>query len=139
MRTSRSFDMLVLAAIVVATLTTGAIHYTFGGMMFLLNSIGYLTFAVLVIAPLGFLRRTRSLVLIALALYTMVTIGGWVVMGGRFPLAYFTKGVELVLLALIAIHVARHRAEIAPAFRYLRGLLVRRGETQAPAAGSADK
>jgi len=117
--------MLVLAGIVVATLTTGVVHYTLGGMMFLLNAAGYVTLAVLVIAPVPFLQRVRPLVLIALALFTITTIVGWVIMGGRIPLAYFTKAVELVLLGLIAVYLAWHRAEIVPAARYLLKLAQR--------------
>jgi uncharacterized membrane protein YfhO len=139
MRTNaRTLDMLLLAGIVVATLITGVIHYTFGGMMFLLNSFGYVTAAVVVIASLFVLQRLRVLVLIGLAGYTIVTIVGWVVMGSRFDLAYFTKAVELVLLALIGVYLARHRDEIVPALRYLRALVLRRSE-DAPAARSADK
>lgn len=138
---ARTLDLFLLAGIVVATLITGAIHYTFGGIMFMLNSIGYVTAAVVVVASLFVLQRLRVLVLIGLAGYTIVTIVGWVVMGSRFDLAYFTKAVELVLLALIGIYLARHREEIVPALRYLRTLAMRvlgRPE-DAPATRSADK
>jgi hypothetical protein len=135
---ARSLDMLLLAGIVVATLITGLIHYNLGGMMFLLNSLGYVTAAVLVVASLFILERLRVLLLIGLAGYTIVTIVGWVLMGPRIDLAYVTKAVELVLLALIAVYVARHQAEIVPALRYLRALVLRQPE-ETPAAGSPDR
>lgn len=49
------------AAIVAATLTTAYIHFTLGGLLFLLNAVGYATLAALVVAPLAFMRRLRDL------------------------------------------------------------------------------
>jgi hypothetical protein len=140
---ARTLDMLLLAGIVVLTLTTAAVHYSLGGMIFLLNSMGYLTLAVLVVAPLPFLQRVRPLVLIALALFTVNSIVAWLIMGGRFDLAYFTKAVEIVLLVLIAVYLNRHRTEIRPAFNYVLGLarriILRRPADEEPANGTAEK
>jgi hypothetical protein len=113
---------VLLAAIVAATLTTAYIHFTLGGLLFLLNGAGYVTLAVLVVAPLAFMRRLRPLVLIALAGYTITTIVGWAIMGPYFALAYFTKAVELVLLALIGLELFRARREIVPALRFARAI-----------------
>ncbi len=144
MRTNaRTTDMLLLAGIVLLTLTTAAVHYSLGGMILLLNAMGYVTLAVLVVASLFVLQRLRPLVLIALALFAITTIVAWLIMGGRFDLAYFTKAVEVVLLVLIAVYLNRHRTEIRPAFNYVLGLatriILRRPTAEAPANGTAEK
>jgi hypothetical protein len=123
MRTNaRSTDMLLLAGIVLLTLTTAAVHYTLGGMIFLLNAMGYVTLAVVVVASLFVLQRLRPLVLIALALFAITSIVAWLIMGSRMDLAYFTKAVEVVLLVLIGAYLYLHRTEIRPAFDYLVAL-----------------
>jgi hypothetical protein len=123
MRTNaRSTDMLLLAGIVLLTLTTAAVHYTLGGMIFLLNAMGYVTLAVVVVASLFVLQRLRPLVLIALALFAITSIVAWLIMGSRMDLAYFTKAVEVVLLVLIGAYLYLHRTEIRPAFDYLIAL-----------------
>ncbi len=122
---ARTTDMLLLAGIVLLTLTTAAVHYSLGGMILLLNAMGYVTLAVLVVASLFVLQRLRPLVLIALALFAITSIVAWLIMGGRFDLAYFTKAVEVVLLVLIGVYLNRHRSEIRPAFDYLLGLATR--------------
>ncbi|MDP8904121.1 MAG: hypothetical protein M3N29_02180 [Chloroflexota bacterium] len=114
--------VLLLVAIVAATLTTAYIHYTLGGLLFLLNALGYVGLAGLIVVPIGFVQRLRPLVLLALAGYTVTTIVGWLVMGPYFTLAYITKGVELVLLGLIGTQLFRTRSEIVPAFRFARAL-----------------
>lgn len=142
---TRSFDLLLLAGIVVATLTTAYVHYTLGGMIFLLNALGYVTLAVVVVASLFVLQRLRPLVLIALALFTITSIVAWLVMGSRIDLAYFTKAVEIVLLALIGIYLYRHRTEIVPAINYALGIVRRiigrepAGEAPTAATGTAKK
>jgi hypothetical protein len=123
MRTNaRTLDLLLLAGIVILTLTTAAVHYTLGGMMFFLNAMGYATLAVVIVASLFLLQRLRPLVLIALALFTITTIVGWLVMGSRIDLGYFTTAVEVVLVVLIGAYLYLHRSEIRPAFDYLLGL-----------------
>jgi hypothetical protein len=123
MRTNaRTTDMLLLAGIVLLTLTTAAVHYTLGGMIFMLNALGYVTLAVVVVASLFVLLRLRPLVLIALALFAITSIVAWLIMGSRIDLAYFTKAVEVVLLVLIGAYLYLHRTEIRPAFDYLIAL-----------------
>jgi hypothetical protein len=123
MRTNaRTTDMLLLAGIVLLTLTTAAVHYTLGGMIFMLNALGYVTLAVVVVASLFVLQRLRPLVLIALALFAITSIVAWLIMGSRIDLAYFTKAVEVVLLVLIGAYLYLHRTEIRPAFDYLIAL-----------------
>lgn len=115
----RTWGAVLLVAIVAATLTTAYIHFTLGGMLFLLNALGYVTLAALLVLPLGFLQRLRPLVLLALMGYTAATIVGWLVMGPYFTLAYITKAIEVGLIALIAIELWRTRDSIMPALRSL--------------------
>ena len=131
---------VLLAAIVAATLTTAYIHFTLGGMLFLLNAAGYVTLAVLLVAPLDFMRRLRPLTLIALAGYTITTIVGWAIMGPYFTLAYVTKAVELVLLALIGLALIRARHEVVPALRFARDMAVTalRSALRRPAAAEPE-
>lgn len=115
-------DAVFLAAIVAATLTTAYVHYTLGGMLFLLNAVGYLGLAILVVAPVAVVQRLRPLVLFGLGGYTLATIVGWLVMGPYFSLAYFTKAVEVVLLVLIGLQLYRTRADFVPSLRFARAL-----------------
>ncbi|CAN5583808.1 hypothetical protein BH23CHL7_BH23CHL7_16190 [soil metagenome] len=120
---ARRAPAMLLVAIVAATLTTAYIHYTLGGLLFLLNALGYVGLATLLVTPLGFLRRLRPLVLVALAGYTVATIVGWAIVGPYFTLAYITKAVEVGLLVLIGIELYRTRADMVPALRFARTLV----------------
>ena len=115
----RTWGVALLVAIVVATLATAYIHYTLGGLLFLLNALGYVTLAALLVLPIGFLQRLRPLVLLALMGYAAATIVGWLIMGPYFTLAYVTKAIEVGLIGLIAIELWRTRADIVPALRSL--------------------
>ena len=90
------------AGIVGLTLTTAAIHASLGGPLFTLNAIGYAGFALLMILP-GRIGAVRWLVRLGLLGFTTVTIGGWILFGARFGLAYVDKGVEAVLVLALAI------------------------------------
>ena len=118
----RRAPALLLLAIVAATLTTAYIHFTLGGLLFLLNAMGYVGLAVLLVLPMGFMRRLRPLVLAGLAGYTVATIVGWAIMGPYFTLAYITKAVEVGLLVLIGVELFRTRADFVPALRLARAL-----------------
>jgi hypothetical protein len=100
---SRAFEALLLAFIVLLTLSTGYIHFTVGGIMLTLNSIGYATLAVAVVGSAIFFRRFLPLVLIALALYAVVTIIGWLIMGPYYDVAYMAKAIEIVLITTIGL------------------------------------
>ena len=115
----RTLGAVLFVAIVVATLTTAYIHFTLGGLLFLLNALGYVTLAALLVLPIGFLQRLRPLVLVALMGYTATTIVGWLIMGPYFGLAYITKAIEVGLIALIAIELWRTKDSIMPALRSL--------------------
>jgi hypothetical protein len=141
----RAPELLLLAGIVTATLITSYIHWTLGGLLFTLNALGYLGLAALVVGSLFFLQPLRPLVLFGLGGYTIATIVGWLVMGPYFTLAYITKAVEVVLLALIAVQLYRTRTEILPGLRFARALgwevvriVTRRPAPDAAAGATAD-
>lgn len=87
-------------------LATAAIHASLGGMLFLANAVGYTALALAMVVP-GPIGQVRWLVRLALLGFTAATIGGWVLFGARFPLAYLDKGIELGLMLAIAIELWR--------------------------------
>jgi hypothetical protein len=103
---------LVLTLVTLAlTLTTAYIHSTLGGLLFTLNAIGYAGLAALIgvgaLAPMPIVRRFRWFPIVALAGHAAVTIGGYLVIGPYFALGWVTKGVEVVLLLVLALGVRR--------------------------------
>lgn len=96
--------ILVRLGILSLTITTAAIHASLGGLLFLANAAGYAVLALGMVLP-GPFAAGRWLVRLALAGFTAGTIGAWFLFGGRFPLAYLDKGLEVVLIALLAIEV----------------------------------
>ena len=97
-------------AIVALTLTTAYIHFTLGGVLFTLNALGYAALAAAVVAgslPHPFISRFSWLPRVGLAGFTAVTIGAYLVIGPYFSLGWIAKGVEVAILALLAIDVLR--------------------------------
>ncbi len=121
---ARGWSLAFTVAIVALTLATAYIHFTLGGLLFLLNAAGYVTLAVLLVVPIAFIQRLRPLVLLALMAYAATTILGWAINGPYYSTAYIAKAIEVALIALIAIELYRNRSEIVPAFNYLRQLAV---------------
>lgn len=121
----RYFDFASLGAIVVLTLATAYIHYWVGGMMLMLNAFGYVGLAILVTGSALLYRRALPLLLVALAAYAAVTILGWLVMGPYFDVAYIAKGIEIVLIALIALRLWLTRAELRESIGWGRSLIGR--------------
>lgn len=107
----RGVGVILTAAIVALTLTTAWIHFSLGGLLFLLNALGYAGLAVLFVlgaaAPHRLIARYSWFPRVALIGYAMVTIVAWAVMGPYFPLAYFAKAVEVSLIAIIVIDIFR--------------------------------
>jgi hypothetical protein len=136
--TWRWLDVAALALIVVLTLSTAYIHFWVGGLMLMLNSLGYVGLAALVVLSAAFYRRALSLVLIMLALYAATTIIGWLIMGPYFDVAYLAKGIEIVLIATIALFEYAHRAELREAITWARTLGSSRLGRE-PAPGSAEE
>lgn len=93
--------------IIVLTLITAAVHFTllFPDPVFILNSLGYLALLSAYFFPIPIARDNRRLVRWAYMGFAVVTILAWVAIGDKsWPagaLGYFTKIVELVLLALL--------------------------------------
>src|SRR3990170_3810178 len=85
-------------------LATAAIHASLGGLLFTLNAIGYASFAIALVLP-GPPAGYRWLARLALLGFTAATIGGWLLFGARFPLAYLDKGIEVVLIDLVSVEL----------------------------------
>lgn len=101
-----------LAAVIAAlALATGYIHSTLGGLLFTLNALGYAGLAALYIlgawAPLPIVQRFSWFPRVALAGYALLTIIGWAIQGPYYSTAFIAKGIEVTLIALIAVDVVR--------------------------------
>ena len=57
---------------------------------------------MIVPGPIG---NVRWLVRLALLGFTTATIGGWLLFGTRFPLAYVDKAIEVVLIAMVSLEL----------------------------------
>jgi hypothetical protein len=101
---NRSAVFILRIVVVALTLTTAVIHARLGGLLFTLNAIGYLVLAAAMVLP-GPVAQLRWLARLALIGFTAATIGGWVLFGARFPLAYLDKAAELVLIAFLTFEV----------------------------------
>jgi hypothetical protein len=112
------------AVLVGLTLATAAIHASLGGLMFMANAVGYTTLAVAMIVP-GPIGQVRWLVRVALMGFTAMTIGGWLVFGARFPLAYVDKTIEVGLIAVLAFELWRTDGGPIGVARQARRLLAR--------------
>ena len=117
-------DAIVRVLIVGLTLATAAIHASLGGLLFLANALAYATLAAAMIVP-GPVGQIRWLVRLGLLGFTAATIGGWVLFGARFPLAYLDKGIELGLMTVIALESWRVDGGPIGIVRQARRLVVR--------------
>ena len=108
---SRAFGALLTAAIVGLTLATAYIHLTLGGLLFTLNGLGYVGLAALVVigaaAPHALVDRFSWFPRVALAGYAALTISAYLVIGPYFGLGWIAKGIELAIIALVAVDVMR--------------------------------
>jgi hypothetical protein len=120
-----SFATIVLRSLVIGlTLVTATIHAQLGGLLFLANAIGYTTLALAMVVP-GPIGQIRWLVRLGLIGFTAATIGGWLLFGARFPLAYIDKAVEVALIAAVAVELWRSDGGLLGVVRQARGLVVR--------------
>jgi hypothetical protein len=103
----RATDVAIRAGIVALALATGYIHSTLGGLLFTLNALGYLAFAVAMVIPLALAVRFRWLVRLGLMGYAATTILGWAIQGPYYQTAYIAKGIEIALIVLVAIDFVR--------------------------------
>ena len=100
-------DTVLRSGIVALTIATGAIHLSLGGLLFTLNGLGYLIAAIAMVIPLDLAIRYRGVVRLGLIGYAATTIVGWYLMGPRYETAYVAKGIEVALIALLAIEIRR--------------------------------
>ena len=104
----RTSDVVVRAAIVALVLGTAYIHSTLGGLLFTLNSIGYVVAAVAMVIPLALAVRFRWIIRVGLIGYAATAILGWAIMGPYYSTAYVAKAIEVALIVLVAIDFVRH-------------------------------
>ena len=93
--------------IVALTLGTAYIHSTLGGLLFTLNSIGYVVAAIAMIAPITLAVRFRWVVRLGLMGYAATAIIGWAIMGPYYSTAYLAKGIEIALIFLLVVDFLR--------------------------------
>src|SRR3990170_7005983 len=112
----------LVGGVVVLTVGTAYIHSTLGGLLFTLNALGYATLAIAVAAPIRLAARFRWLVRLGLLGFTLTTIGGWILFGARYDVAYLSKGIEAVLVALLLVSIFRFDGGPAGVVTRLRAL-----------------
>jgi hypothetical protein len=103
----RPLDMVIRIAIVGLILGTAYIHSTLGGLLFTLNAVGYVVAAIAVVIPLGLAIRFRWFVRVGLIGYAATAIVAWAVQGPYYSTAFLAKGIEVALIALLAVDFAR--------------------------------
>jgi len=112
------FGALLTAAIVALTLSTAYIHSTLGGMLFMLNAIGYALLAVAIVigasVSLPIVVRFSWLPRVGLFGFALATILGWLMMGPRYNMAYLAKGIEVALLGVLIVDSFRVYGGPAP-------------------------
>jgi hypothetical protein len=116
-------DMVLRIVAATLTLTTAAVHLSLGGLLFVANGVGYAILAGAIVLPVRLAARFRFLVRLALLGFTTATIVGWVLVGGRFPLAYADKAVELVLIVILVVDLRRADGGIVAAIRRSLGIV----------------
>jgi hypothetical protein len=102
-----AFALITTTAVIGLTLATAWIHLQLGGLLFLLNALGYATLAAALVVPMRILARDRWLVRLALLGFTGATIVGWAVMGPRYSTAYIAKAIEIAMVALLVAQLFR--------------------------------
>ena len=126
-RTLSPVDVALRIAIVGLALATGYIHSTLGGVLFTLNALGYLVAAVAMVIPLSLAVRYRWFIRLGLMGYAATTIIGWAIQGPYYSTAFIAKGIEVALIALVAIDfvradgnpVVKVRSELASALAWV--------------------
>ncbi len=105
-------DVAIRLALVGLTFATAYIHSTLGGLMFTANALGFATLGIAMLVPVGLAVQYRGLIQVALGGFAAATIGGWLLFGARYSTAYLATGIEIAIVALVA--VATYRAYGSP-------------------------
>src|SRR4051812_5695207 len=116
-RSPMASDIVLTTTSVALALATAYIHSTVGGVLFTLNAIGYLAWAVALVVPIAIVARHRWLVRIGLAGYAATTIAAWLLQPTYYSTAYLAKAIELALIAVLAVGFARPRRGAGVRFR----------------------
>jgi hypothetical protein len=102
---------LLTLSIVALTAATAYVHLTLGGLLFLLNGLGYVGLIVLVViaavVPHPLVARFDWFPRLALVGYTATTIAGYLIIGPYFALGWITKGIEVALISLVMLDLMR--------------------------------
>ena len=106
-RTLSPVDVALRVGIVGLALATGYIHSTLGGLLFTLNAVGYVAFAIAMIVPISLAVQYRWLVRLMLIGYALTTIVGWAIQGPYYSTAYVAKAIEVALIFLVAVDFLR--------------------------------
>ena len=134
----RLAELALTAAIVELTLTTAYIHLTLGGTLFTLNAIGYAALAAalaVTVLPHPLVRRLAWVPRLALAGYTALTIGAYLVIGPYFTLGWVAKGVEVAIVTLVVAELAHRYGSPRGVLRAMADTLSRGGRPRTiPAA-----
>jgi len=103
--------LLLTTGIVSLTMMTAFVHLGLGDVLFLLNGLGYIGLAVLIIvgyaAPHPLVVRFDWFPRLALMGYAGATIVGYLIIGPYSTLGWATKAVEVGLIVLLAVDVIR--------------------------------
>jgi hypothetical protein len=121
-RTNDWVDVALVAGTVILTLATAYIHSTLGGLLFTLNAIGYAVLAVALIVPIPLFARFRWLIRLGLLGFVLATIGGWIMFGARYDMAYLSKAIEVVLIGFLVVSIYRFDGGLAGVIAHLRAL-----------------
>lgn len=110
-RTNRLRAGALTGSIVALALVSGAIHLSLGGMMFILNGLGYFALAAAFVVGAAvshpLVVRFNWVPRVALMAWAAGSIGAWLIMGGFYMLAYVTKAVEAALIVFLIVDVYR--------------------------------
>jgi len=121
--------MLLTSAILVLVLVAAFVHLSLGELIFLLNGLGYLGLAALVViaynVPHPLVARFAWFPRVALIGYALTTIVGYLIIGPYSTLGWTTKVVEVVMITLVVIDLVREygsaRAVVREAVASLSG------------------
>jgi hypothetical protein len=108
---NRTTGAVLTLGIVALTAATAYVHLTLGGLLFLLNGLGYVGLIVLVViaavVPHPLVARFDWFPRLALVGYTATTIAGYLIIGPHFALGWITKGIEVALISLVMLDLMR--------------------------------